>query len=130
MFELVADRDAERLLLNRTAATVLGVGAVLSVGAIVVATYAKFNFGAMNQSERELINYAGAASAAGMGLLFFGMALFLIKCDVPSRRGRFIWFLVLLMGQPLTTVPYYLFVYLPMVRKTLRNLGARVGSDY
>ncbi len=128
MFELVTDRDAERLLLNRTAAVVLGVAAVLAVGAVVIATYAKFNFGAMSRSERELVNYAGATSAAGTMLLFFGMALFLIKCDLPSRRGRFIWFVVLLLGQPLTTLSYYLFVYLPAVTKTLRNLNTPANS--
>lgn len=115
----ITDSEAERLLLNRTAAILFGVAACLSFG-VVVLWFVDLNYASLTAVEREIFSWSGAALAIGCVCLWAGMLLFWLKCDTSPVIGRKIWFLALLLGA-LGAMPYYVLVYLPAVRRKLRK---------
>lgn len=115
----ITDSEAERLLLSRTAAIVFGVAAVLSFG-VVVLRILHLDYASLTAVEWEILSWTGAALAIGCVCLWAGMLLFWLKCDTSPAMGRKIWFLALLLGV-LGAMPYYVLVYLPAVRRKLRN---------
>ncbi len=120
---IITDSEAERLLLNRKAAVILGVAAVLSVCAVII-RFSNFNFAAMSHAELERISWLGALGAIGVLCLLAGMLLFWLKCDASSKLSRTVWFVLLLVGMGFgTPIAYYTIVYLPAVRNKLSDLG-------
>jgi len=120
MLDFVTETDAERLLINRKAAVVLGIAAVMSLGAIVLVNV-DLNWNAMSTTAREAVSYACAASALGVLTLFLAMELYLLKCDTPPVRNKGLWGIVMLIGLPYATVPFYMFIYLPALKKRLND---------
>lgn len=115
---IITDSEAERLLLNRKAAVILGIAGFLSAGTFIL-LYLEPNIAGMSLSAREAFDYAGAAMAIAVLCFLVGMWLFWLKCDLSPRRSRRIWFLALFVMYG--AVPYYIFVYLPALRRALRG---------
>lgn len=113
---MLSETEVNRALLSRTAAMFLGLAAALSVWAIML-RYWDLDWYHLSIVEREALSWGGAAAAVGVATLLLGMWLFWLKCDRSSKRVRRIWFFVLLIGLPFGALPYYLFVYLPAVRR-------------
>ena len=113
---MLSENEVNRALLSRTAAILLGFAAVLSVCAIML-RYWDFDWYQLSIVQREALSWGGAAAAVGVATLLLGMWLFWVKCDRSSERARRIWFFVLLIGLPFGALPYYMFVYLPAVRR-------------
>jgi hypothetical protein len=116
---IVNESEAARWLLNRKAAVVLGIAAVLSVGVIVL-WLSDFSLAALSPIEGEIISWSAVAFAAGALCLWAAMLLFWLRCDASHRLSRKIWLIALVVGV-IGTIPYYLFVYLPAVRRKLRD---------
>ena len=84
----------------------------------------------MSPIERERISWFGALLALGVICLLLGMLLFWLKCDTSSKLSRAIWFVLLLAGMGFgTQIAYYAVVYLPAVRKKLRNIGSEAADN-
>jgi hypothetical protein len=113
--------DWPRILFARSAAILLGLAAVLSVGGVIIGQ-TDFSLDALGPLEYKLLSIAGAASAIGFFALIAGMGYFWIKCDGSSRLGRTVWFVLLLAGIKYGSfVAYYAAVYLPAVIERSRN---------
>ena len=110
-----SDLDYHRLLLNWKAAILLGISAVLSLGAIVLINV-HLNWNGLSSPEWQALSFAGAAAAVGVVSLLAGMWIYWAKCDDSSKRSRTLWFLALFLGFSYGAIPYYLFVYIPAVR--------------
>jgi small-conductance mechanosensitive channel len=127
---IITDSEAERLLLNRKAAVILGVASVLSACAIVMLRFSNLNLAAMSPAERERVSWLGALLAPGVACLLAGMLLFWLKCDASSRLSRTIWFVLVFVGMGFgTQIAYYAIVYLPTVRKKLSNHGNAMNGS-
>lgn len=115
---ILSDLDCRRFLLNWKAMILLGISAVLSVGAIVLINV-NLHWNELSMSARQALSFAGVGAAVGAVSLLVGMWLYWLKCDASPRRTRILWFFVLLLGLSYGAIPYYLFVYIPAVRQKL-----------
>ena len=125
---IISDDEARVLLINRKAAAILGVAAVLSPGAILIAHWdiSHERLGALGG---EVLLIVEAVIAVGFFLLFGCMGLFWLKCDVSPKLNRVVWLIVLLFGFAFgSSILYYVLVYLPAVMRRLRNPNAGVKT--
>jgi len=110
-----------RILLNRVAAILLGLAALLSAGAIII-RHSDINLRALSPLQLEAASIAGAASALGFFALLAGMGFFWIRSDSSSKRSRAIWLVLLIGGMGYGShIAYYAIVYLPAVTRMIRN---------
>lgn len=117
----ISQLDWPRILYTRMSAILLGVAAVLSVGAIIL-VHSNLNLNTIGPVENGVLGVAGAAGAFGFMTLLACMAFFWLKCDSSPKTWKTIWFFVLLFGLIYgSTIVYYGFVYLPAVIKRLRH---------
>jgi hypothetical protein len=124
---MFSDEEIERTMLGRGAAIFLGLTAALSIWAIVLYFW-DINLAQLSRSQFEAISWGGAAAAIGVAFLLAGMWLYWIKFDRSSKRARRIWFFVLLIGFHYGALPYYVFVYLPAVRRRFLEREGRATS--
>lgn len=119
---ILSHLDCRGLLLNWKAMILLGISAILSVGAIVLVNV-NLHWNELSMTARQTLSFAGAGAAVGVVSLLVGMWLYWLKCDASPKRTRILWFFALLLGVSYGAIPYYLFVYIPAVRKQLRNMN-------
>lgn len=109
------------MLYTRTAAVLLGIAAVLTLPAVVL-IQSDFAFHALNPSLHLALSILGGTGAFGLIALLVCMGFFWFRCDSSPRPWRAAWFVILLAGFAFgSQVIYYLVVYLPAVRRRLRN---------
>ena len=119
--------DLKRFLLSPGAAVFFGLAGVLSVWAIVLRYWAT-DLHQLTDAQGELLAWGGATAAVGVLSLLVGMWLFWANCDRSSRTTRRVWFFALLIGFTFGALPYYVFVYIPAVRRQLLALKGRLPS--
>jgi hypothetical protein len=110
----------ERFFFNKRAAILFGFMALLSIMAIVIHR-TDFSAYRLDHRETEILSICGASAAFGAFSLLAGMWTFWITCDDAPKKFRALWFFVLLIGFLYGAVLYYLFAYLPSLRKRVRN---------
>jgi hypothetical protein len=117
----ISQMDWPRILFTRSVAILLGIAAVFSIGCLVI-IHSNIRPDALSPLNRGLLSITGFACAIGFILLLVFMGFFWMKCDVSSKRNRTIWFIALVLGFSFgSQIAYYAIVYLPAVRRRLRN---------
>lgn len=110
-----------RILYSRSTAVLLGIAAALTIPALVL-IHSDLAFGSFSSGVKNGLSILGAAGAFGLVALLICMGFFWLRCDPSTKGWRTIWFVVLLLGFAYgSQVAYYVFVYLPAVRKKLRG---------
>ena len=111
--EIIWDHIGDQWLLGKGAAMLLAASAVASVGGIVAMLW-RWPVGGVGG---ELLVVAVVLSAL---FLLSAMKRYWTICDEGSKPARKIWFFVLTFVMFLGAALYYLFVYLPQVRRNWR----------
>lgn len=123
--------NKSRILFTRSAAILLGVAAILSVGVLIL-MHVDLNLEKLGPTQNLLLSIAGAAGAIGFFALLMCMGVFWLRCDRSSKLVKTVWFVLLAVGFYYgAQVAYYVVVYLPaVVRKHRSPESIRVDDEF
>lgn len=119
----LAQLNWSRILFTRIAAVLLGIASAFAVPAVAI-IHSDTDLDKLSPVTQEALSITSAAGAFGFIALLICMGFFWLRCDPSPRQWRAVWFVILLAGFAFgSPIVYYLLVYLPAVRKRLRNPG-------